>query len=139
MAELKFDSGVKEYTVNGKSVVSFNPTDVHFARKVFHVFEQMDAKQGEYEGAAKNTDNVGAFFAVYERIDTEIRAMIDETLGEGVSAAVFGTTSVMALSGGLPLWANLLLAIMDEMDESVSREIKLSDERLAKYTKKYQK
>ena len=45
----------------------------------------------------------------------------------------------MALSGGLPLWANLLLAIMDEMDESVSREIKLSDERLAKYTKKYHK
>lgn len=139
MAELKFDSGVKEYTVNGKRVVSFNPTDVHFARKVYRVFEQMDEKQGEYESAAKNTDNVGAFFAVYERIDTEIRAMLDETLGEGVSDAVFGATSVMALSGGLPLWANLLLAIMDEMDESVSREIKLSDERLAKYAKKYQK
>lgn len=138
MAELKFDSGVKEYTVNGKSVVSFNPTDVHFARKVYRVFEQMDAKQGEYDSVAKNTDNVAAFFAVYERIDTEIRAMLDETLGEGVSDAVFGATSVMALSGGLPLWANLLLAIMDEMDESVSREIKLSDERLAKYTKKYQ-
>lgn len=139
MAELKFDSGVKEYTIQGRSVISFNPTDMLFAQKVAQVYQQMDKKQAEYEAALKSPGDAMAFFDVYGRVDKEIRTMIDETLGEGVSAAVFCETSVMSLSGGLPLWANLLLAIMDEMDESVSREIKLSDERLAKYTKKYHK
>lgn len=44
-----------------------------------------------------------------------------------------------ALAEGLPLWANLLFAIMDEMDETVMREKKAMNPRIAKYTKKYHK
>ena len=39
----------------------------------------------------------------------------------------------------LLVWANLLFAIMDEMDETVMREKKAMNPRIAKYTKKYHK
>ena len=36
-----------------------------------------------------------------------------------------------------PVWCNLMLAVMDEIDTTFSREQKATNPRIAKYTEKY--
>ena len=70
-------------------------------------------------------------------MDAEMRSMIDEALGAPVCDALFGDMNVYALADGLPVWANLMLAVMDEIDTSFARQQKLTDPRISKYTAKY--
>ena len=42
-------------------------------------------------------------------------------------------------AGGLPVWANLMLAIADEVEACMQGELKKREARIAKYTAKYKK
>lgn len=139
MAELNFSTGLKEYELNGRYKLAFNPSDAAFARRLYGVFEAMQQKQEAYDEKLKATGDVTAIFDALEAIDREMRALIDGALGEGLCAAVFGEMNLTALADGFPVWVNLLLSVMDEIDESVAREIKLTNPRIEKYTKKYRK
>ena len=66
-----------------------------------------------------------------------MRADMDSIFGDGVSEALFGKMSVFALAGGFPLWANFLMAIIDEIDGNLVKEEQKSRERVDKYMKKY--
>ena len=46
--------------------------------------------------------------------------------------------NLFASSGGLPVWANLMLAISDEVQSSMSSELAAREKRIEKYVKKYQ-
>ena len=65
--------------------------------------------------------------------------MIDEALGQPVCGALFGGMNVYAMADGLPVWCNLMLALMDEVDTSFAREQKATNPRIRKYTAKYQR
>ena len=52
---------------------------------------------------------------------------------------LFGGMNVYALANGLPVWCNLMLAVMDEIDSSFAREQKATNPKLQKYLNKYQK
>lgn len=68
-----------------------------------------------------------------------MRELLDEVLGASVCAPLFGGMSLYAMAGGLPVWCNLLLALMDEMDAALVREQKASNPRLKKYLDKYRR
>lgn len=73
-------------------------------------------------------------------VDADTRKILRERgLGESRDAAVFGTMNVYALADGLPVWCNLMLAIIDEMDSSFAREKKASNPRVQKYLAKYKR
>ena len=65
--------------------------------------------------------------------------MIDDVFSQPVCAALFGGMNVYAFADGQPVWCNLLLALMDEMDAALVREQKASNPRLKKYLDKYQR
>lgn len=71
--------------------------------------------------------------------DAEMRGILDTVFGVPVSDALFGDMNVYAIANGLPVWCNLMLAIMDEVDTALAREQKAANPRIAKYTAKYQK
>lgn len=137
MDKIQFNSGVKEYSLNDKATIRFNPTDSNFAETLYHTFEALDKKQEEYQ-TEEITDGAEAFRKSRER-DREMRETIDGILGEGVCDALFGCMNVYALADGLPVWANLMLAIIDEMDDSVKAEQKKTSPRVAKYTARYKR
>lgn len=139
MPELKFETGLIEYDLNGKCKVSFNPTDSAFVERLFTAFDALDKKQEAYKAEIEKIEDKREIFEIARKRDTEMRGTIDEVMGAPVCDAVFGGMNVYALANGLPVWANLLLAIMDEIDTSFAREQKLTNPRIAKYTKKYQK
>lgn len=137
MKELNFETGLVSYNLNGRCEVSFNPTDSAFVERLFHAFDELDKKQEAYRAEVAQTADKKAVFAVARRMDAEMRSMIDEALGAPVCDALFGDMNVYALADGLPVWANLMLAVMDEIDTSFARQQKLTDPRISKYTAKY--
>lgn len=138
MNALNFDTGLVTYSVNGKYELAFNPTDSTFVQKLYDAFDTLDGKQEAYraEVAAAGTDPKKVF-EVANKLDVEMRRIIDGVLGDGASEAIFGSMSLYALANGLPVWANLFLAVMDTVDVSFAREQKATNPRLQKYKSRY--
>ena len=47
--------------------------------------------------------------------------------------------NLFASAGGLPVWANLLLALTEEVESAMQSELTAREARIAKYTAKYKK
>lgn len=139
MKELNFDSGLVSYSLNGKCEVSFNPTDSNFVERIFKTFNELDKKQEAYKAEVEKISDKKEIFEIARKRDAEMRAIVDEAIGSPVCDSLFGDMSIYALANGLPVWCNLMLAIMDEVDTSFAREQKLTNPRIAKYTSKYHK
>lgn len=139
MKELRFDTGLAAYSLNGAVEVAFNPTDSAFVERLFHTFDALDKKQDAYKAEVEQAADKREIFAIARRRDAEMRAMIDETLGQPVCDALFGGMNVYAMADGLPVWCNLMLAVMEEIDTSFAREQKAANPRIQKYTAKYRR
>lgn len=134
--QLIFDDGLVEFDVNGKAKIMLNPTDSAFAQKLYAAFESLDVKQDAYKSRIEKIGNKKEIFDVTCEMDAEMRSVIDGVFGP-VSDAIFGDMSTYSMASGLPIWANFMLAVMDEMDTTLSREQKATNPRIAKYTSKY--
>ena len=134
--ELRFDTGVVTYRINGTFELTVNPSDIVFIERLYDTFYVLDEKQEAYN-AEVTAAQKREVFEIARRRDAEMREMIDGVLGEGASAQLFGAMSAYALADGLPVWANLLLMIIDEMDDVMTSAKTRGDSRLHKYTEKY--
>lgn len=139
MKELNFDTGLVTYSINGKCELAFNPTDSTFVEKLFNAFDTLDKKQEAYKAEVEKTANKREVFETARKMDEEMRDIINEVFGFDVCTPLFSTMNVYALADGLPVWSNLMLGIMDEVDTTFARESKLTNPRIQKYTKKYHK
>lgn len=137
MKELVFDTGLVTYSLNGKCEVSFNPTDSEFVERLFNAFDSLDKRQEKYRNEIGKEPDNRKVFEISKAMNAEMREIVDGVFGVSVCEAVFGNMNVYALAGGLPVWCNLLLAIMDEIDTSFAREQKATNARIKKYTEKY--
>lgn len=135
MKKIIFDTGVVEYEINGAYTIRFNPTDSNFAERLYLAFDELDKKQDAYRD--ENISDGKEAFRVNRARDNEMRKTIDGVLGDGASQAIFANMDVYAMSDGLPAWANLMLAIIDEMDNSIKAERQKTNPRVAKYTARY--
>ena len=139
---LQINTGVVTYRLNDTFDLSFNPTDAEYIEGLYRAFEELDQKQDAYKAevaAAQNSSRKSEIFEIARRWDKEMRKLVDDALGAPVCDAVFGKINVYALADGLPLWANLLLALLDEIDTSVTQNREISNKKIAKYTQKYKR
>ena len=136
--ELTLDDGLICLSINGKSETIFNPTDIGFVEKVFNCIEAMDGKQEYFEKRMRNAEP-HEVFQIAREADAEMRELLDGVMGAGTCAAQFGNVSVYAYADGLPLWANMLFAIVDRCEGDIVKQQKLTHSRLEKYTSKYHK
>ncbi len=135
MGEIRFDTGVRTYDLNGACEVRFNPTDLDFAERLCDVFAQLEQRGADRAA----TGDAGAVFARGRALDAEMRELIDGLFSAPVCQALFGGMNVYAMAGGLPVWCNLLLAVMDEIREAVAAESAEISPRIAAYTAKYRR
>lgn len=139
MKELVFDSGVVSYSLNGKCEVSLNPADRAFAERFYNAVDKMGKLQDEYAKKAKALQGPeGAFDLARER-DIEMGKVLDGFFGAPVCETVFGSMSLCAFANGFPVWLNLMLSILDEIEANIDDIQKQADPRIAKYKAKYQK
>jgi hypothetical protein len=139
MKQLNFSSGTKIYTVNDSGEISFNPSDPEFVERLHGTFESLEKRQRDYEKKMRALTEPKKIFEFARKLDREMRDAIDGIFQSPVSAIVFPNISVYSLAEGLPIWCNFILAIIDEVDASMSGDEKLSTERIKKYTSKYHK
>ena len=141
MRELKFSDGLEEYSLNGRVTVRFNPTDASFLEKLTALFSTLDALQEEVSSlqAGIPEDDDSAVLALARDLDGRMRTLLDGFFGEPVCEALFGSMNLFASAGGLPVWANLLLALSEEVETAMQGELTAREKRIAKYTAKYKK
>lgn len=139
MPAINFSDGLVTFSINGVVELRLNPTDAAFVERLYNTFDALDRKQDEYKAAIERASGNREIFDIARKLDGEMRGMIDEALGAQVCAPLFGTMNVYALADGLPVWANLMLSIMDEVDAAFSKEQKATNPRLTKYSAKWHK
>jgi len=139
MKELVFDSGVVSYSLNGKCEVSFNPADHAFAERFYSAVDEMGKLQDEYAQKAKELQEPSQAFSLARQRDEEMGKVLDGLFDAPVCASVFGDMSLCAFANGFPVWLNLMLAILDEIEANIGDIQKQADPRIAKYKAKYQK
>lgn len=137
MPELRFDTGLVTYSLNGAVEVTFNPTDISFVSRIFSTFDLLEEKQQEYESAREKISSNKDFFDFGRKIDTEMREVIDDAFGKPVCEDLFGVMNVYAAANGLPVWCNLIFSVIDLFDDAVTKETAKTNPRLEKYLKKY--
>lgn len=125
---ITLDTGVRDYEINGYQA-KFNPTDESFIARVEEAFESLDGLQDHI----KEVEGFGSFVG----LDAQMRVTIDGVLGEGAADAIFPGVNCYSLSGGLPLWLNLMYALVDEISEACEAEFGKTDERVKHYNDKY--
>jgi len=135
MKELNFDLGLNAYDLGGKVTVQFNPTDVTFLEKLSESFAALDRIQEEVK--QEEISDEKDVYNLAKNLDTKMREIINSLFGQDVCTPLFGEMNLFASAGGLPVWANLMLAITDEVQDSMDSELKKREARIRKYTEKY--
>lgn len=125
---LSFESGVKEYTINGdpSCVIRINPSDfgiIGRAEKAKTALEKLHIDPEEEHMSE-------ALIAM----DKAVREQIDLIFGDGTAKIVFGEVNCTSLAGGSPIFMNFLNAILPEIEKVIGEEKEKSDARIEKYT-----
>ena len=141
MKSLNFSDGLEEYSLNDRVTVRFNPTDAGFLERLTALYEKLDALQEEVKRARESIpeDDEKQVFPYARELDGKMRKLLDEFFGVPVCEPVFGSMNLFASAGGLPVWANLLLAVSEEVESAMRGELTAREARIAKYTEKYRK
>ena len=137
MKELNFDLGLNEYDLGGKVTVRFNPTDVSFLEKLSDSFAYLDLIQEEVKLSREEITDEKDIYNLAKNLDGKMRDIINALFGMDVCTPLFGEMNLFASAGGLPVWANLMLAIADEVQTSMQGELEKRDAKIRKYTEKY--
>ena len=138
MKNLSFSDGLEEYTLNDRVTVRFNPTDASFLERLSELFSRLDALQEEVSTLQDSTPEEEVF-PLAKSLDSRMRALLDGFFGTPVCELLFGSMNLFASAGGLPVWANLLLALTEEVESAMQGELSAREARIAKYTAKYKK
>lgn len=135
---MNINTGIQEYNLGGKVVVKFNPTDMEFGSRLNAAMtacvEREERLQKEIEG-----EDVIRMFELSAAASDDIAKIIDGVFGVPVVEPLCEGVSVRAWADGMPIWANIIMAVLDVMDASQDEAIKASKKRVEKYTKKYGK
>ena len=137
--KLTFDSGIQSFDINDKCTVEFNPTDLNVAERMYNAFSMLADKQDEFETARGEKMSAKEFFEFSHKRDTEMREILDGLFNTPISEPLFGGMNVYAMSGGIPVWCNLMFALLDVLSDSVKSEAARTNDRLDKYTQKYRR
>ena len=139
MKNLNFSDGLQDYRLNDRVTVRFNPTDLGFLDKLSSAFEKLDAIQEEVRTSRESIADEREVFPLARELDAKMRAILNELFDAEICDPLFGGMNLFASSAGLPVWANLMLAVTEEIDSAMQQELSQREQRIAKYVAKYQK
>ena len=137
MKDLNISLGLEEYRLNGKVTVRFNPTDAGFLEKLAETYEKLDALQEQVAKSRENIKSEKELFPFAKELDGKMRFILDCLFDVPVCEELFGAMNLFSSAGGLPVWANLMLAVTEEVESALQGEMEKREARIAKYTEKY--
>ena len=131
MEQLVFDSGIKEYQINGKGVLRFNPSDPNvYARfmdmvpKIHEIEQEMNAKAGQIDRKAEDAGEKTLRFM--RETDSRIKAVLNQIFGgENDFEEILEGVNLMAVaSNGERVVTNLMDALQPIMEAGAQSCVK---------------
>lgn len=133
MRELNFNSGYKEYDVNGGATIRVNTTDFTLLDKLYRVKDNIAQTVAGLEQLKQSAD-LGAILAAMHDADVKVKQELNRVFGSDVSAAAFGDLNCLSFAGGQPIALNFLEAILPEIKADLTAEHAAAEEKIAAYT-----
>ena len=103
----------KTLDINGKITISIDPDSQEFADRVFATLSALDKQHQNLLNNRPVTNSLA--YDIFSETNKDIRRQLDELLNSPVCDALFGKDAVCALSGGAPLWFNLMEGIISQL------------------------
>lgn len=125
MEQLNFDSGIREFQVNGRGVLRFNPSDPNvYSRymdalpKIKTVEEEMAAKAKAVTDSEDPAKRGETAICLMRETDVKMKAVLAEIFGGANDFdAIFGNVNLMAVaSNGERVITNFMNAIQPVME-----------------------
>ena len=116
-----------------KEKVYFDPSLPY--KKTINFEDIVDDEELEDDDPTKEA--AARVYDIAHTADAEIREKINEVFGKDVCTPTIGSRSILMPAKGLPVWENMLLAIIDKFDSQLIEEKAKTNPRLEEYTKKY--
>lgn len=133
------DDGIREVSISDKVSVWLNLTDIDFVERVFDALDAMDKQQDKYQAMLTGETDAKKIFAAAHTMDGEMRDLINGLFGFDVCTPRYGRMNMYAMAGGLPVWCNLMLCLIDNMNDTFTAEKKATNPKLQKYLAKFKK
>lgn len=135
MGALSYTAGKREYTLPNGETIHFDPCDSEFANKVVIAFRNSNKIQGAL--SKDHMQDMDQLLTEIQKMNADIRQEIDNAFGEPVCDKACCGSSPTAISDGLPVWMNFLMAVIDEIDANMPEGEKRSRARVQQYMDKY--
>ena len=103
----------KTLDINGKITISIDPDSQEFADRVFATLSALDKQHQNLLNNRPVTNSLA--YDIFSETNKDIRRQLDDLLNSPVCDALFGKDAVCALSGGAPLWFNLMEGIVSQL------------------------
>lgn len=141
MRSLNFNTGVKEFDINGDKsrILKVNTSDVQ-------ILKRAKEKEQEINRIVKECENVNDDISLDEEIelmdklDKEVRPIIDYIFDTNASEIAFGNTGCVSIvENGFPLFWNFMQALLTEVEKDVEKNYKKATTNIEKYTSQVKK
>ena len=130
--KLTFDSGIREFKINGTGVLRFNPSDPNLYNRFLGAAEKIQAIEEKMisEANSRNTDNVESAGELALRIlanaDAEIKQILTDVFGkENNFDQIFAGINLLAVgTNGERVITNFFNALLPVFQEGIEGYIK---------------
>lgn len=133
MAEkLIFDDGIKEYEVNGRELLRFNPSDPNVYNRFCALHEELPKLEEEYEAGLKelaaevgadDLESSGKALKLMRDIDVKVKAKLSYAFGDvNDFDKIMGGVNLLAVGrNGERIVTNLLTALQPIIESGIRR------------------
>ena len=124
---LTIDTGVEEYTLNGRGVLRFNPADPNLYHRFFAAGRTLARYDEELTAALQNAPagDEAAGLALLQQYDAKIKALLGEIFGGGndFDALLEGVNLAAVATNGKRVVQNLLEALTPVLQAGAQRRL----------------
>lgn len=139
--QINIETGVEsiDVTRNGEIVgqIKFSPSDPALLRRLREV--QTKADDLMKDSKLDSSDDLDAQLDEADRLDKEMRSLLDWAFGAPVSDLVFGDSYCFTTSGGVTGMEQFLAGVTPYIEAAFKREVAAAETHRKKYLEKYRK
>lgn len=139
--QINIETGVEsiDVTRNGETVgqIKFSTSDPALLRRLREVKSKTEALM--QTSKLDDTADLEEQLDEADRLDKEMRSLLDWAFGAPVSDIVFGDSYCFTTSGGVTGMEQFLAGVTPYIEAAFKREVAAADEHRKKYLEKYRK
>lgn len=101
MEKLTFDSGIREFEINGQGVLRFNPSDPNVYTRLLDALDEIKTVESDLVEQSKEIrkDDGAAVLRLMAHADKQVKEILDKVFGpENDFDAILGGVNVMAVA-----------------------------------------